>query len=169
MTAERLMVLAAAGSAALLGAAFVFQMLGWHPCAMCLWQRWPHLAAILLGLFALVTTGAWRAAFAGLGAVAALTTAGIAAYHSGVERNWWEGPAACAGSGSGLGGLSGAELVPGGSEMPPLVLCDDFTPFLAGLSMANWNLILSLGLALVWFAAVRNVRSLNAAATSRSR
>lgn len=159
MSAGRLIVLATAGSAGLLGAAFLFQFLGWQPCAMCLWQRWPHVAAILVGLAALAVTGRARTGFAALGAIAALTTAGLAAYHSGVERKWWPGPASCTGTGDGLGSLTGAELVPGGSDMSALVLCDSFTPFLAGLSMANWNLVLSLGLALVWVAALGRASS----------
>ena len=168
MTDRRLLLLATAGSVALLGGAFVFQWLGWPPCAMCLWQRWPHALAILLGLAALAVAGTLRVVLAAFGALAALTTAGIAAYHSGVERKWWEGPASCSGSGGGLGDLSGAELVPGGSEMPALVLCDTFTPFFAGLSMANWNMILSLGLTLVWILAVRRAFSSTEAGTSRS-
>lgn len=135
---------------------------------MCLWQRWPHGAAIAIGLLALASGGRVRGILAGLGAVAALTTAGLAAYHSGVERKWWDGPASCSGTGGGLGGLSDAELVPGASDGPALVLCDSFTPFFAGLSMANWNLILSLGLVVIWILAVTRASSSTAAATSRS-
>lgn len=159
MTARGLMLLAAAGSAALLGAAFVFQMLGWQPCAMCLWQRWPHAAALVIGVAVYAAAGRMQSGFALLGAGAALVATGIAAYHSGVERKWWEGPASCTSAGGGLGDLSGSELVPGGSDMPALVLCDSFTPFFAGLSMANWNMILSLVLALVWVAAIRRAFS----------
>ena len=33
------------GPAALLGGAFAFQHIGGlHPCEMCIWQRWPHVA-----------------------------------------------------------------------------------------------------------------------------
>ena len=156
MTRGMLILGAATGSALLLAAAFLFQALGWAPCAMCLWQRWPHAAAVLLGGAALALSGAGQRVLAGLGALAALTTAGIAAYHSGVERGWWEGPSSCTGTGSGLGDLSGADLVPGAGDAPALVLCDSFTPFLFGLSMANWNLLASLSLALVWLAAVRH-------------
>ena len=40
------MLLAAGGSLALLLGAFGFQALGYAPCKLCLWQRWPHGAAI---------------------------------------------------------------------------------------------------------------------------
>src|SRR6185295_8411682 len=45
-------------SALLLTGAFLFQYAGGlAPCEMCIWQRWPHGAAILLGL-----GGGWLAA-----------------------------------------------------------------------------------------------------------
>ncbi|RMH46330.1 MAG: disulfide bond formation protein B, partial [Alphaproteobacteria bacterium] len=37
----------------------------------------------------------------------------------------------------------------------PLVRCDEIVWSFAGISMAGWNAILSLGLALTWFAAFR--------------
>ena len=150
MTRRQLVLLAAGGSAALLAAAYTFQALGWQPCAMCLWQRWPHVAAVAIGLLALAIRGPVLPV---LGALAAATTAGIAIFHTGVERKWWDGPASCTGTG-GLDGLSGADLL-STSDAPALVLCDQFTPFLFNLSMANWNAILSVGLVMIWVAAVR--------------
>ncbi|MGB3754102.1 MAG: disulfide bond formation protein B, partial [Parerythrobacter sp.] len=93
---------AAAGSALLLAAAYGFQLAGYAPCKMCLWQRWPHAVALGMagGLLLLPVV-----AVAAAGLLATLTTAGIAAYHTGVERGWWEGPTSCSGGGAGLGGL----------------------------------------------------------------
>ncbi|WP_420860153.1 disulfide bond formation protein B [Marivivens marinus] len=154
MTRTRLILLAAGGSFALLAGAFLFQALGWAPCKMCLWQRYPHGAAIGIGALALLGLG-WRI-LPWLGGLAALTTAGIGMYHSGVEQKWWDGPASCTASGGALDGLSGASLLPGAAaEAPALVLCDTFTPFLFGLSMANWNTILSVGLVVLWLMAAR--------------
>ena len=42
--------LAGAGSAFLLLAALAFQAAGYAPCELCILQRWPHVAAALLGL-----------------------------------------------------------------------------------------------------------------------
>lgn len=150
MTRNNLILLAAGGSAALLGGAFFFQALGYAPCAMCLWQRWPHAAAILLGALALALPGR---AMPLLGALAAATTAGLGLYHTGVERAWWQGPASCTGTGTGLAGLDGADLL--SLDGPALVLCDQVSWAFLGLSMASWNAILSALLVLVWLRAAR--------------
>jgi disulfide bond formation protein DsbB len=150
MTRNFLVLLAAGGSAALLGGAFVFQALGYAPCAMCLWQRWPHAAAILIGAVALFVPGR---ALPLLGALAAATTAGLGLYHTGVERDWWEGPASCTGTGAGLGGLDGGDLL--SMDGPALVLCDQVSWALMGISMASWNAIFSALLVLIWLQAAR--------------
>ena len=146
-----LIALAAAGSAALLLGAYAFQAAGYAPCRMCYWQRWPHLAAVALGGAALVLSGHPPAqrALAALGALAALTTAGLGLFHAGVERGWWPGPSSC--TGGGLGGLSGADLL--SLDAPAPIMCDQVSWALAGLSMASWNALLSLALAAIWLCA----------------
>ena len=146
MAMRTLILLAGAGSAALLLGALAFQAAGYVPCAMCLWQRWPHVAAIALAALALIAA---PRLFAVLGAAAALTTAGLGLFHTGVERDWWEGPSSC--TGGGLSGLSGDDLL--SLDGPALVMCDEVAWSLAGLSMASWNALLSLALAAMWIAA----------------
>jgi len=150
MTRNFLVILAASGSAALLAGAFLFQALGYAPCAMCLWQRWPHAAAIAIGAVALFVPGRLLPF---LGAAAAATTAGIGVYHTGVERDWWEGPASCTGAGAGLGGLDGGDLL--SMDGPALVLCDQVSWALMGISMASWNAIFSALLVVLWVMAAR--------------
>ena len=70
---QALIVAAAGGSALLLAGAFAFQDIGGlAPCQLCLWQRWPHGAAVLVGVvwyaFVLVASTA-RAAGCGIGQV----------------------------------------------------------------------------------------------------
>jgi len=115
---------------------------------MCLWQRWPHAAAIAIGVLALALRGP---ALPLLGALAALTTAGIGIYHTGVERDWWEGPTSC--TGSGLGGLAGGDLL--ATDGPRLVMCDQVSWELLTLSMPSWNALFSLALVCVWLLAAR--------------
>ncbi|MEL6233446.1 MAG: disulfide bond formation protein B [Pseudomonadota bacterium] len=138
-------MLAGLGSAALLLAALGFQYLGGlAPCAMCIWQRWPH--AVALGAAALGLSVMPRLA-AGLGAAAMLTGAGLALYHVGVEQRWWEGPATC--SAGDISGLS-AEALMAQIMTAPIVRCDEIAWELAGISMAGWNGLASLALAAVW-------------------
>lgn len=153
MTRNFWIALSAGGSAALLAGAYIFQALGYPPCAMCLWQRWPHFAAIAIGLIALRFGGR---ALPALGALAAATTSAIGVYHTGVERDWWEGPTSCTGGGGGLDGLSGADLLTIGG--PRVIQCDQVSWELFTLSMASWNALFSALLVVGWIMAVR-VRS----------
>lgn len=148
MTRNLMITLSAGGSAALLGGAYLFQLLGYPPCAMCLWQRWPHLAAILIGLLALKIQGRLLPA---LGALAAATTGGLGVFHTGVERDWWEGPTSCTGGGA-LDGLSGADLLTVGG--PNVVMCDQVSWEFLNLSMASWNAIISFDLMIGWIIAI---------------
>jgi disulfide bond formation protein DsbB len=148
MTRNNLILLATLGSVALLGGAFAFQYLGgMPPCKMCLWQRWPHAAAIAIGILGFATG---RRELAFLGFLAALTTAGIGVYHAGVEQMWWQGPTTCT-SGP-ISGLSANDLL-NQIMNAPVVRCDEIAWSLFGISMAAWNAILSFILAGIWLKA----------------
>ncbi|MGD9866034.1 MAG: disulfide bond formation protein B [Pseudodonghicola sp.] len=145
-----LILIAAGGSAALLLGALGFQYLGGlPPCDLCIEQRWPHLAAVLIGALALALPGRLLPL---LGGAAALTTSGLGVYHTGVERGWWEGPSTCT-SGS-VSGLTPDQLMQQ-ILSAPLIRCDEVAWDFLGLSMASWNAIFALGLALIWLAAAR--------------
>lgn len=151
MTFRKLVFLAAAGSAALLLGALGFQYLGdLPPCKLCIWQRYPHAAAVVIGVAALAT-GLRVLALAG--AAAALTTAGVGVYHAGVELRWWEGPDTCTSSGD-IGGMAPGDLLDQ-ILAAPVVRCDEALWEFMGLSMASWNAALSVVLAGLWLAAWR--------------
>lgn len=148
MTQRQLTTLAAFGSFALLGGAYVFQAIGYPPCQMCFWQRWPHMTAIAIGVLAfIVPSRIWT----WLGAIAAASTSSIGIFHSGVERGYWSGPSSC--TGGGLDASSAADLLSMTGDK--LILCDQVSWALLGLSMASWNAVLSFGLMLLWLAAAR--------------
>ena len=109
------------------------------PCRMCIWQRWPFAALIVLGL-----VGAfWKPWLALLLAVLLLLlSAGLAGYHVGVEQGWIALPAGCTAGGE---ATSVEELKALLAEAPPS--CDQVSFSLLGLSLAGWNLITSLVLA----------------------
>lgn len=152
MTGKQLGMLAAGGSAILLLAAFVFQTLGYAPCAMCIWQRYPHGVAIAAG--ALLAVGLSPVGIMVIGAAAAATTSAIGVYHTGVERDWWQGPTSCTGSGLDLSNLSGSDLLPSASSGPStLVMCDEVAWEFLTLSMASWNALWSAALVGLWLLA----------------
>lgn len=156
MTRQTLILTASLGSALLLAGAFAFQFIGgMAPCHLCLLQRWPHAAAVLIGLLALVltrTSAGLQRLLALLGALAALTTAGLGLYHTGVERAWWQGPDTC--TSGGIDGVSADQLLDR-ILAAPIVRCDEVAWAMAGLSMASWNMLASLVLAGIWIAAAR--------------
>ena len=157
MTRQQLIILAAGGSLAMLLGAWAFQHIGGlAPCKMCIWQRWPHGIAALIGPVALVAGGALAVLLPLAGMAAALTTAGIGVFHAGVERGFWEGPASC--SAGSIEGLSTSQLMDQ-IMAAPLVRCDEIAWQFLGLSMASWNALISLGFATIWLAAALKSRA----------
>jgi len=125
--------------AGLLGGALFSQYVGGlYPCEMCYWQRWPHLAAILFALGALLSPiGSARTRLLVLMAALAIAVSGaIGLFHAGVELGYWEGITRCTTSGA----TSLEDIM-----SVPLVRCDQVQWALLGISMAGWNAILSLG------------------------
>jgi len=119
---------------------------GLHPCEMCYWQRYAHFAG--LG-FAVVALLAGRMpdrgrSFVWLAALGILASGAIGVYHAGIELDLWEGFTQC----TAPVGVSGEDFFKTIMEAP-LVRCDEIQWSLAGISMAGWNAILSLGGALV--------------------
>jgi disulfide bond formation protein DsbB len=151
LSRTQLVALAAGGSLALLLGAFFFQALGYAPCKMCLWQRWPHAAAIFIGA---AYMGVQTRVLLWLGALAAAVTSGLGAFHTGVERKWWEGPTSCTGGGDALSGLSGSDLLPG-SATKVIIMCDEVSWTFLNLSMASYNFVFSALLVAVWVMAAR--------------
>lgn len=136
-------------SLAVLGAALVSQFgFGYQPCQLCLWQRWPYVATILLGFAGALLAGRpqVRRATVALAGLAFLTGAGIAAFHAGVEYGWWQGLPGCAGAGIG-DRVSVGELQAALKGETRVVPCDEPAFTVLGLSMAGWNFVASLLLA----------------------
>ncbi|PYF12951.1 disulfide bond formation protein DsbB [Rhodobacter viridis] len=153
LTPRRLVALAAAGSAAVLVAALIFQALGFPPCELCILQRWPHLVAAVLG--GLMLLFRLPMAFAPFGALAALTTGAFGIYHSGVERHIFAGPDTC--TSNPIASLSAQDLMAQISSAP-LIRCDEIAWDLFGVTMPNLNAVFSLCFAGLWIAAFLTAR-----------
>lgn len=151
MTVRARIALAGLGSLALLLGALGFQFVGGlAPCPMCIWQRWPHLAAVVLAIAALTVLRRVAGPLAFAGAIAAAMASGLGVFHAGVEQGWWEGPSSCVGLDP--AGLTPEQLLDRLAGAP-LVRCDDVVWDFFGLTMAGWNALLSAGLVVLWLSA----------------
>jgi disulfide bond formation protein DsbB len=144
-------------AAATILSALAFEHIGgYQPCALCLMQRTPYYIGIPVAAAALLAAffGAPRALAAllfGVFLALMLYNAGLAAYHSGVEWGFWEGPAACAPS---VGVGSAADML---SQLQTTTApsCTEAVWRLFGLSFAGWNVLVSGLLAALGAYAVR--------------
>lgn len=143
----------------LCGAWFFEYVLGYAPCQMCYWQRDAHKAVILVSVLALILnfkSFGNPKVWAGLIGLAFLVSAGVAFWHMGVEFKWWEGPKTCVTGTPELGGLSGDDLLASLDAPMKLPGCSEAAWHFLGLSMAGWNMITSLGGAVLSFISARN-------------
>lgn len=129
--------------AALLAGAWGFQLIGHlYPCEMCHWQRWPHYAALPIALLAFVP-GLPQRPLVALAALAIAVSGAIGVAHAGVEYHWWQGFTPCTSTFSSGGDTLTAIM------NAPVVRCDAPQWTFAGISLAGFNAIVSLGGALV--------------------
>lgn len=156
---ERVMLIrAGAVSAAALAFAFTAQYgFGLHPCELCLAQRYPYAAIILLSAAAfLPVSKRVRFAIGLLCGLLFLADAGIALYHTGVELKWFPGPTACTSSGK-----VGQTLEEMRAEImnAALVPCDQPMAKFLGLSMAAWNAMYAFIFMIVTFTTARKIHA----------
>lgn len=139
-----------------LAAALIAEVaLGLEPCILCIYQRIPFAAGIILGLAGLALRKKDKVAriMIFLIGLAFLANTGIAAYHTGVEQHWWrsavEGCAVNFESDEQKGILENILSAPTGNcaEIP-------WSDPVLGLSMANYNILLCFALFLICAAAL---------------
>jgi len=132
-------------SASALAAALIGQYgFNLHPCHLCLIQRVPFAVIIVLGLlgFFVKRLAMWMV---GLSGAAFFINAGIALYHSGVERKWWAGLEGCSAP-----DMSGSiEDLMTRIQNAAVVNCSEIQWELFGLTMANYNVAMCAGAGLV--------------------
>ena len=135
--------LGAVALALILGALGFEYLGGYPPCEMCMWQRWPHYAAIVIGLGGAAWAGPLRARagrlFAETAMVLVALSGVIGVYHAGVEWHVWAGPTACTGNAFRFSGTLDLNA--------RIVMCDVAAWRLFGISMAGYNAMISLGTA----------------------
>jgi len=145
------LAITAVAAATLAGAWFFQLVLDIRPCPLCLEQRYAYYLAIPLG--ALVAVAAARDApravlVAGLGilALATLGNAGLGTYHAGVEWGLWQGPTECTGP---VGNLGSAGNLLQRLDTVKVIRCDEVQWRFLGLSLAGYNVLISLLMAAI--------------------
>lgn len=127
-----------------------------YPCEMCWWQRYGHFAALALGLIAVSAKGKWRVMTA-LAALAILASGLIGGFHAGVEYGWWSGFTECTTTSLDAGGDPLKAIL-----AAPIVRCDQVQWELFGISLAGYNFIVSVAVALIVLVLMGRSRRANA-------
>jgi disulfide bond formation protein DsbB len=140
-------VLIGVAAAATLAGAWIFQGFGIIPCDLCLKERIAYYGAVPLAAIVAYAAGGRAQAIAVSGliglAIIFAVNAGLGVYHSGVEWALWKGPSDCTGAISGAPNVADflKEL-----EHVKVVRCDEVQIRIFGLSLANWNALISAAL-----------------------
>ncbi len=118
---------------ALILGALGFQYIGGvNPCEMCHWQRWPHIAAAIIGIIGVSLMRGHARTLAWLCVALVLISGLIGLYQTGMQLHLLPGPTSCTGQRFVLG-----------SNVVPVIQCDVVTWSLFGLSLAAYNAIFS--------------------------
>jgi disulfide bond formation protein DsbB len=150
-TAAGLILIAAAATIA--GALVFEHVFGLAPCPLCLLQRNPYYLAMPLALVTALMPRRVAAAGLALLALVFFVSAGLGVYHAGVEWGWWQGPNDCAGGPAPIAGNVGDFLKQ--LETARVVSCTEAAWRFLGLSLAGWNVVISLALAAFAAVAIR--------------
>lgn len=135
---------------------------GLLPCVLCIYQRIPYCLAIALGLLIIAFRNHTKpsALVVLISSLTFFINSGIAFFHSGVERLWWDGLKGC-----GTPDMSGTieELMERIKNMPQ-AKCSEipWADPLFGLSMANYNVMACAGFGIICLiSAVKLIRKAN--------
>ncbi|MEM0986749.1 MAG: disulfide bond formation protein B [Pseudomonadota bacterium] len=153
-------LLAAAASFAVLLTAHGFERFGnMPPCDLCLRQRevyWALISMCLVGvaLWKFKPNPRFLPALNALIGLVFVTGAVVAGFHAGVEYGWWPAPEGCTAPDA-PGDVAGSVFGDLDLESPAFAPACTDAPWTFGLSMAGWNVVVSLMLAAASFAAAR--------------
>jgi disulfide bond formation protein DsbB len=150
---DRWRLCALLASAGMLATAHAFETFGGYaPCTLCLRQREVYWAAAAIAAVSMVIVRLpggprWRQISDWVLALVFLVGAAWAIYHAGAEWKFWPGPTTCSGAGGGVNAADLNAFLEGAKVRPPA--CDEAAWVFAGLSMAGWNALVSLALAVL--------------------
>jgi disulfide bond formation protein DsbB len=134
-----------------IGGFFFFQyVLGYPPCPLCLDQRKAFYVAVPLAALLLLGAGygaSRKVLLLGFAVIALvmLWNAGLSTYHAGIEWKFWPGPTDCSGPIDKLGQGSLLNRL----QNIHIVRCDEAAWRMFGISLAGYDVLISLLLAAV--------------------
>ena len=137
--------------ATLAGAWFFQLVLDIRPCPLCLEQRYAYYLALPLGALTALLAARhaprqWLMAAFVILLIAALGNAYLGGYHAGVEWQFWPGPTDCSGP---LVDFGKAGNLLEQLDKVKVVRCDEVQFRFLGLSLAGYNVLISLLMALI--------------------
>jgi disulfide bond formation protein DsbB len=152
-----IIILLLLSSALALAMAYISQYIfGLQPCQLCFWQRKPFFAIIVLSSLFLTTSALkkYQTLAIKISILLLLVNAAIAFYHSGVEQKWFKGLDSCSSISSQPNNLEELKLA---LEKTKAVRCDEVQFVFLKLSMASWNMLYCLWLAITSLVLVKKI------------
>ena len=122
---------------------------GFAPCSLCLIQRYPHMLVAITSVWLIFFRTHNFFLYPVNTLVMALSII-LASYHVGVEQSIFQGPQSCSSSNLSLVSEKSAETLLKEILNTSVVRCNEVIWSFMGLSMATWNLILSMALFIGW-------------------
>ena len=126
-------------------------MLDIRPCPLCLEQRYAYYLAMPLGAAGGICRRARGAAAGAAGRVCGASAccagnAWLGGYHAGVEWKFWQGPTDCSGP---VVDLGSAGTLLQRLDTVKVIRCDEVQWRFLGLSLAGYNVLISLLMAAI--------------------
>ena len=122
---------------------------GFAPCSLCFIQRYPHILVSLTSVWLIFFRTHYFIMYPMNTLVMAFSII-LASYHVGVEQNIFQGPQSCSASNISLMNEKSAEALLQDILNTSIMRCNEVTWSFLNLSMASWNLILSICLFIGW-------------------
>jgi disulfide bond formation protein DsbB len=138
-------------AAATIAGAWIFQAFGIAPCELCLSERIPYYVGVPVAAMTLIFALRESKALMLVGFILLFLifafSAGFGVYHAGVEWHFWEGPTAC--TGSTMTKATSMQDFLHQLQTVKVVRCDAVAIRILGLSLAGWNAVISVVLAVI--------------------
>ena len=122
---------------------------GFAPCSLCIIQRYPHILVSITSVW-IIFFRTHNFFMYPLNTLVMALSIILASYHVGVEQSIFQGPQSCSSPNISLMSEKSAEALLQDILNTSVMRCNEVTWSFLNLSMATWNLILSIGLFIGW-------------------